>query len=365
MKIAYLSAASIPSRGANSVQIMRMCSAMAQLGHDVELHAVRAEQNGVSDFEFYASEPNFRIIKHTRRQIRVLGAVDYAARMHRYFQRHARPDFFYAREIYSLAAVSRLGVPFCFEVHWRPRNPLQHRLESWLLAQPSCRQIVFISDALRQLYRRLIPSLPAERMAVAHDAADARSLVAPALRSDSNGRPRVGYVGSFFAGYGIELVPALAERLPGFDFTVIGGDPEGVQRFREQTRASSNLEFLGFVPPARLPELYAKLDILIAPYQATTPHIGWISPMKLFEYMAYGKPIVCADHPVLREVLTNDVNSLLVAPSDLDAWCRALERLRDPQLRLALAQRAFEQVREHHTWDRRARDILAPITLTA
>lgn len=342
------------------MHVMRMCPAMARLGHSVALHVPRGTDLAVEDdFRYYGAERTFEIVKHTRHRVRVLGALHYAGSMPLYFRRLGWPDLFYAREVYSLGAVAKSGVPFCFESHWRPKNAVQLRLERWLLRQPNCRRVVFISEALRRVYAQLFPAFPEDKMLVAHDAADLRPEVTLDPERAAGGRLQVAYVGSFFAGYGIEMLPRLAQARPDCDFHVVGGDPEAVQAFKERFRQQTNLTFHGFVPPSQLAALYASFDVLVAPYQRSTPHIGWISPMKLFEYMAHGRAIVCADHQVLREILSDEQNALLVPAESLSAWCGAIDRLQDRELRAKLARSALERVRHEHTWDKRARDVLA------
>ena len=64
----------------------------------------------------------------------------------------------------------------------------------------------------------------------------------------------------------------------------------------------------------------ADCDILIAPYAAQVSHAGggdigrWMSPLKLFEYMAAERPVVTADLPVLREVVRDGETALLCPP---------------------------------------------------
>ena len=109
------------------------------------------------------------------------------------------------------------------------------------------------------------------------------------------------------------------------------------------------------------------VDLLLMPYQAQVS-IGlvghdtgrWMSPMKMFEYMSSGTPFVASDLPVLREVLRDGDNAVLVAPNDLPAWRRSILALQDdPALRQTLARRAYDDYQAHYTWRRRAERIRA------
>lgn len=338
---------------------MRMCQAFARLGHNVTLHVPRGEASTLDDHAYYGVERSFGIVKRRRFQVRVLGASAYTLALRYALGGGPLPDLFYARDKYSLAACVSLGVPFCFESHWRPKDVFNRELEHWLLSQRGCRRVVLISEALRTIYERQYPWFPRENLLVAHDAADLPSTGAEGPPLETGGRLQVGYVGSFFKGYGIELLPILAARRAAMDFHVFGGDPAAVASWRERSAALSNLTFHGFVTPSELGQRYRALDVLLAPYQRGTPHIEWISPMKLFEYMAYSKAIVCADHAVMREILEHEKSALLVPPEDVDAWCNALDRLTDPELRGTLGRNSFERVARCHTWENRARAVLA------
>jgi glycosyltransferase involved in cell wall biosynthesis len=82
------------------------------------------------------------------------------------------------------------------------------------------------------------------------------------------------------------------------------------------------------------------------------------SPLKLFDYMAAGAPIVASEMPTVREVLADGDNSLLVAPEDPGALAAAIRRLLvNPGLADRLRRTAFEQV-QSYTWDARAARII-------
>ena len=86
----------------------------------------------------------------------------------------------------------------------------------------------------------------------------------------------------------------------------------------------------------------------------------WTSPMKLFEYMAAGLPIVASDFPVIREVLCDGENALLVDPADINAWCSRLNLLVENTEHAAkLGLQAKLDLEEKYTWAARAEQVLA------
>jgi glycosyltransferase involved in cell wall biosynthesis len=123
--------------------------------------------------------------------------------------------------------------------------------------------------------------------------------------------------------------------------------------------------FYGTVAPAETDGLRGSFDVLLAPYHrpasdpAASGHTPWLSPLKLMEYMASGKPIVCSDLPAYREVLSDEQTALLCDPDDVQSWRLAMQRLwDDPALRDRLGAAARAQFLNGNTWQDRARKVL-------
>jgi glycosyltransferase involved in cell wall biosynthesis len=113
------------------------------------------------------------------------------------------------------------------------------------------------------------------------------------------------------------------------------------------------MTFAGLVGPARVSALLRDADVLVMP-TTETRWARYTSPLKLFEYMAAGKPIVASDLPAIREILTDGENACLVAPGDAHALAAGIRRvLDDPALAARIARRAFEDAAAY-SWDRRA-----------
>ena len=103
-------------------------------------------------------------------------------------------------------------------------------------------------------------------------------------------------------------------------------------------------------------------DCLLMPYQESVITYGghntakYMSPMKMFEYMAWGVPILASDLPVLREVLS-EKNAFVVDRNKFDAWCDGLKEIvENPRSADARAKSAYENVNKY-SWEGRAQSI--------
>nr|WP_159432983.1 glycosyltransferase family 4 protein [Thiohalospira halophila] len=276
-------------------------------------------------------------------------------------------DIVYGRSLQGCCIAAETGRPTVFEIH-KPEweiNERNYREFQRLVAGEGFRAIVCISAALEAHLLAVFPELKGWTI-VAHDAA-------PTLeRPEAPGQVEafvVGYFGSLHPGKGIETLLDVAPRCPWASFRIVGGDATSIQRWRESRDVPANVHFLGHRAHHDLPAMMAECHVLVAPYLEKVSVQGgggdvarWMSPLKLFEYMAMARPIVSADLPVLREVLREDENALLAAPGDAADWARALERLRDdPELARHLGEQARADYERHHTWDARAGHILAEL----
>lgn len=182
----------------------------------------------------------------------------------------------------------------------------------------------------------------------------------------NDGKLDVGYIGHLYEGRGVELLVDLARRCGWLHMHIVGGDPDNTALWQESCREIENVTFYGHVPLAETEGYRQRCDVLAAPYQEVVKVAGdrvdtsrWMSPLKIFEYMASRKAIVCSDLPVLREILRDGENALLCKPDDVGAWGLAMEKLRDDaDLRTRLADNAFTEYRKHYTWEKRAEKLL-------
>ena len=380
MHLTYLSEAAIPSRSSNATQTMRMCAAFAEAGANVTLvHPIlqRPEPEGFSgDVEaFYGVRASFE------RQVlrlppprgpesvqRVVRAAPFLAYLTRRLRPGQAPVVCYARSFVAALMADRVRRAWgrrsacravIIEVHDEPPP------RAWSLLE-GADGVVTISDALRCRLLARLPGLE-DRLWVEHDGVDLGAIRPHADRAAARaqlgvthaGGPLVVYAGRAIAGKGVDVLIDAAGRLGdcGAHVLVVGK----IYEADYVARAPDNVTFTGFVAPAMVPAYLAAADVMVMPTTADLAYAAYTSPLKLFEYMATGNPVVASDLPVLREVLTDGENALLYPSRDAAALADAVRRVAlRPDLGRALADRALLDV-QHYGWSARATRILERI----
>jgi len=168
------------------------------------------------------------------------------------------------------------------------------------------------------------------------------------------------FVGAFRAWHGAgHLVDAIGRlRARGrhdIRAVLIGEGPE-LPRVRRAARAVEGVTLTGPLPHDRVPACLAAADVGVAPFDAARhPPLAlgfYWSPLKVFEYMASGLPVVAPRLDRLAGIVRDGVEGLLYDPADPDGLAAALERLTDPPLRAALGAAARRRAERDFGWRR-------------
>lgn len=119
-----------------------------------------------------------------------------------------------------------------------------------------------------------------------------------------------------------------------------------------------NAVFTGSLPHEDVADLIRQFDVALAPYPRRE-HSFYFSPLKLFEYMACGAPVVAAAAGQITEVVRDGESGLLYPPGDAEALLAACDRLlTDPALRRRLGETAAKDVHAQYTWDGNAARVI-------
>lgn len=177
-----------------------------------------------------------------------------------------------------------------------------------------------------------------------------------------NARYVIGCVGAFVPWHGLDfLIKSVHSLLNEFDIHVlfVGDGPVRCQIERLATRygISERVTFTGFKPIKIIPYYIDLFDICVIP--GSNPHC---SPMKLFEFMAMGKPIILPRYQPLLETLEDGRDGLFFDPQDGNQLCEAIRRLiLDESERRRLGSASRKKLFELYTWDHNVETLLAKI----
>ena len=174
----------------------------------------------------------------------------------------------------------------------------------------------------------------------------------------------LGFVGGLRPWHDVGTLPVLIGRLirryPELRLVIIGEGPLRAELEKEVAEQGlSNHVFLtGAVPHEEIGDLIRIFDVALAPY-AKLDHPFYFSPLKLFEYMACGIPVVAARVGQISEVVQDGVTGLLYPPGNLDKLTEACERiLADLESRKKMGEAAAKEVERCYTWDHNARRVV-------
>jgi len=370
MNILYIARSTIPSREANSIQVMRMCQAFAQNGHKVMLLLPNKQQTSEGKIDniytAYGVTESFTIqrLPSDKKTARFFFEILEIKKVFAAF----KPDLVYGRCSLGCTLSCLNGYPTIYESHlpiWT--SSIIKKYGFLLLAKnKNFKRLVVISKALKNIYinNNIITS---DKVYVAHDGADeVTDLNATVKLSGDNRNLNVGYAGHLYTGKGMEIIAQVAPLAKEYNFHIVGGTEKDIAYWKSAIQ-SDNVFFYGFQQQKIVSQYINSFDICLLPNQKVVLPCGkndhkrnisdFTSPLKMFEYMAHKKAIITSDLPVLREVL-NESNAILVNCDDIHGWINALEDLRDVQKREKLAKKAYSDFINEYTWKNRAKLVL-------
>lgn len=367
MKVLYLSNALIPSRQANSMHIMKICSAFSNLGANVTLICRKGESGALRNIhEFYGVNKNIKI--HSLKNTKSTLGMYYTALTSLLMSLKTKPDIVVSRFLLS-GFLSAFFFNTILELHQMPSSGsrIQKHLLRLISRLPKFKGLVVITRPLKEIFIK--NGFPRNLIFILPDGADLKKLPSqPEKTGIEKNIINIGYAGHLFKGRGIEILIDLSKMSNTYMINIAGGNETDILFYKNLIKEEGikNIKIHGFLEPSRVFDFYCSMDILLSPYQKKV-HLQsgevttekWMSPLKIFEYMTSKKPIICSDIDVLKEVLDHRRNCLLCDPEDPNAWNDAIQLLiTDKDLADYIAENALKDVKTKFSWNVRAKKIL-------
>jgi glycosyltransferase involved in cell wall biosynthesis len=366
MKIACIATSIVPSRSANSIQVMKVVHALKQSGPDVRLWLPEFKRsNWTTISEVYGLSTCFDItwlpfFAQFKQYDFSLKAIAAAANW--------GADVIYTWALQAAVLARSFGKATVMEFHDFPMGHngpflfnIYKRFNGKKLTLCTTRAL---ADGIEERFGmhfsddnlQIAPNgTETERYANLPQPEQARKELG--LRDGFT----VEYSGHFYPGRGMEMLSEIAHLLPDLNFLWVGGNKEDIAPWQESLKAKSikNVTITGFIPNLRLPLYQAAADVLVMPYgKKISGSSGGdiarvINPMKMFDYMASGKPIIASEIPVFHEILSEET-TIFCEPDNAAEWAKAIMALKnDPEKRAQMGIQAKGSA-EKYTWKNRA-----------
>ena len=375
MKLLYILNQRLPIEKAYGLQVAKMSEAFADRGLEVEL-VIPTRRDPIKQdfFSFYSIKRNFKFKKLFSPDFYFPGKLDRVAVAIKsfisalvliFYSFFKKVDLIYSRDELPLYFLSFSKKNLVFEAHRfsKKRALFYQRFKKQNL------RVVTVSQGLKDDFVRF--GFKSQGVLVAHDGVDLEEFNIDLNKDEARlelnlplDKKLIGYVGQLRTmgmEKGINLAIKSLKSLPGNVILVlVGGDKKLIDIYKELSR-KDNLEgrifFVGQVGHKLIPVYLKSFDVLLMPFPKTHHYVFYMSPLKLFEYMASQRPIVATDLTSVREILSQE-NSVLVKSDDSEAFAQGVKKiLDDSQMADRISERAFEDVK-NYTWQKRAEKIL-------
>lgn len=325
MKILYLANIRIPTEKAHGIQIMKTCEAFSNLGHEITLLVPwRFNKIKENPFDYYGVKKNFKIKKIFSIDLIRFGRFGFLlqtfffSEVAAWYLLFRKFDLIYSRDEIPLFFVGAFSKNIIYEAHTPRFNFFIRRFN----------KIITISDGLKQFY--INKGVVEDKICIVPDAVDLDMFNISATKSECREKLNlpldkkiVMYAGHLYDWKGVDTLAKSKEFLDeNIEIIFVGGLDKDVEKFRKKY---NNVNVLDSVLHKDIPFYLKSANVLVLPNSAKSDVSKlYTSPMKLFEYMASGVPIVASDLPSIREIL-NEGNSTLVEADNTKALANGIK----------------------------------------
>lgn len=370
MKLLYISNQRIPTEKAYGLQIAKMCEAFADLGHEVTL-LVSTRRNPIQEdiFDYYNVRRNFKLKRAWAPDWYLPGRWDrvsfeikmpISALILAWHAWRGQYDIIYSRDEWPLWFLSFCRRNLYFEAHKFSgyKKFIYQRLKRL--------KLMVITKALQQEFQQI----GFKNILVVPDGVDLKEFSLDISKEEARQKVSlpldktiIMYTGHLYDWKGADVLVEATRYFPeDYLLVLVGGTEEDLtvygRKIKEQGLASK-IFLLGWWPHRDIPYFLKAADVLVLSNKAGDPlSEKYTSPLKLFEYMASGRPIVASDLPSLREILSSE-RAILVKPNDPRALAEGIKRvMADDALAKKIAEEALKSVQQY-SWQNRAEQILS------
>jgi glycosyltransferase involved in cell wall biosynthesis len=234
----------------------------------------------------------------------------------------------HTRDWNFVKAAIKNGIPAIYEQHHHESK----QFEPEIVRNPLFQIAVTVADTVRD--SMIQNGMPPEKVIMLHNGFNQLFLARQTAESQNwrqklltDGREKLAvYAGGLYPFKGVDMLVEVAEGLPGVEFAIAGGDSSQVTEYQQLAKSKqvNNIKFLGYLPQNQLASLLQAADVLTHPH-CLTEAATFTSPLKFFDYMASGTPIVATEIPSLLEFKSGNIAATWCEPDSPYEFAQSIQ----------------------------------------
>ena len=351
IKIYYVAELNLPSKSAYSIHVMKMCEAFSKLGYSINLFVINKKNiNQINKiyninyrFKVFSIFNNFILLNFISRIIFTIKIL---------LRKSEKQDLYLSRSIIFSLIACLLKKKVILELHHEITGFT--KIMYWLFKSLNLIEnlkFIFLSKNLNYIYK-----INEEKYLVLDDAVNI---------ADFNKKKKVKYkktcvyIGSFFEGKGVEQIFRLAKKNENISFHIYGE-----RKYLKLKKKRKNIKVFSYVDYTKIPSILSKYEVALMPYQRKVKGRGsiwlqkYMSPLKMFDYMAAKMIIIASNLKVYKHILKNNFNCMLVNINEDEKWSKTIQlAFKKNYKNKYLKENAYKTAKKY-TWDKRCQKII-------
>ena len=367
LKIAYICGDSgIPVFGnkGSSIHVQEVLSTLVEFGYDVHLFTNNLGGNKfthLKDMQIHElpilKDPNLKTIKHFNDDLRK--KLDHVGSFDIIYERYSLWSFSameYAKSN-NISSILEVNSPLIEEqIKYRYLKNQYDAQVTTKMVFNNAKIIVAVSNGIASYLYNNYPSLK-DKIHVVPNGVNAKFFNPDHVKKIKfDPYFTIGFIGSMKPWHGLLILVRSFQRLcyilPNIRLLIIGDGPEKENLLKElkERNLLEKTEIISNVPRSEIPVLLSSMDVAIAPYPELENF--YFSPLKIYEYMAMGLPVVSSRIGQISELIDDEVNGILTTPGNSSEIVDVILKLYyDSQLRKKLGINARKKIIDTSTWE--------------
>ena len=350
-KIYYVAELNLPSKSAYSIHVMKMCEAFSKLKYDINLFVINKKNKNQLNKD-YNINYKFKVISIFNNFVLLNFVIRIIFALKILSKNTEKNALFLSRSIIFSLIACLFSKKIILELHHEITGI--SKIIYWLLKKLNLIEnlkYIFLSSNLNYIYK-----INKEKYLVLDDAVNLADFN---KKKGIKYKKTCVYVGSFFEGKGVEQIFRLAKKNKKTFFHIYGE-----KKYLRENKKEKNVKIFDYINYSKIPTIISRYEVALMPYQRKVRGRGsiwlqkYMSPLKMFDYMAAKMIIIASNLKVYKHILKNNFNCILVNVNEDEKWSKAIRlAFKKNYKNRYLRENAYKTAKKY-TWDKRCKKII-------